>query len=246
MFRSIRPGRELRLGGHRFKRTRSIKGACPSDTRQIFAEDELALPPVVLGVAFSEGVPFFRQIIERENGRNRADRNASAAIDALHRIDVQQLLSRVGGLIFLRMNAIDRTRIHTCRVFGADARLSNHVGHKGVSLLRGLQPFYYPRLNERDILARTLAVVQRGTARQQTRMAGRLPAILVLISKPDAIGVRRRGIRLRRGSRLRHGSRRHAPRPRGRLVHHGIRRRRGRSRAHWHTREGRWRIRDDR
>jgi hypothetical protein len=42
------------------------------------------------------------------------------------------------------MNAIHRTRIHTCGVFGSDARLSNHIGHKGVSLLEiSLQLFYY-------------------------------------------------------------------------------------------------------
>jgi hypothetical protein len=41
------------------------------------------------------------------------------------------------------MNAIHRTRIHTCGVFGADTRLSNYVGHKGVSLLRVLRSFYY-------------------------------------------------------------------------------------------------------
>jgi len=106
------------------------------DARLVYVvELKLALPAEILGVALGERVPLFRQIVERENGGNRAHRNAGATIDAFHRIDIQQLFGRVGRLVFLRVNAIDRTRVHTGGVFGADARLSNHIGHKGVSLL---------------------------------------------------------------------------------------------------------------
>jgi hypothetical protein len=101
------------------------------------------LPPEVLGVALCERVPLLRQIIKREDSGNRAYRNAGAAVDALYRIDIQQLFGCVGGLVFLGMNAIDRARIHTRGVFGADARLSNNIGHKGVNLLRVLRLFYY-------------------------------------------------------------------------------------------------------
>ena len=104
---------------------------------------KLALPAEVLGVPLGECIPLLRQVVEREDGGNRAHRNAGAAIDAFYRIDVQQLFGCVGGLVFLGMNAIDWTRVHTGGVFGADARLSNHIGHKGVSLLRVLRLFYY-------------------------------------------------------------------------------------------------------
>jgi hypothetical protein len=115
----------------------------PSKPRAKSQEPEAVLPPEVLGIAFGESVPLLRQIVEGEDGRNRAHRNASTAVNTLYRIDIQQLLGRVSGLIFLGMNAVHRARIHACSVFGADARLSNHVGHKGINLLGSLLSFYY-------------------------------------------------------------------------------------------------------
>src|SRR5215469_6755353 len=103
-----------------------------------------SLAAVVFGVAFGKGVPLLRQVIEGEDGRHRANRNASTAIDTFHGIDVQQLLGRVSRLVLFRMNAIHRTRVHASGVFRADARLSNHVGHKSVSLLKvSFYLFYY-------------------------------------------------------------------------------------------------------
>jgi hypothetical protein len=92
---------------------------------------ECGLTSEVGGVARGEVVPFFREIIEREDGRHRANRDAGAAIDALDGIDIKQFRRRVLGVVFLRMNAIHRARIHASGVFGVDARFSNYVGHKG-------------------------------------------------------------------------------------------------------------------
>src|SRR5271163_2594214 len=104
---------------------------------------ETSLPTEIRRIFRRKLVPLLRQIVEREDGRYRAYRHARAAIDALHRINVEQRFSRVLGIIFLGMNAIHRTRIHTSRVFGVNARLCNHVSHKSVRLLRSIKIFYY-------------------------------------------------------------------------------------------------------
>src|SRR5215472_5586407 len=89
------------------------------------------LAAVVLGVLLGEGLPFFRQIVESENRRDRADRHASAAVDALHRIDVQHLCAFKLRFVLLRMDAVHRACIHAGRVLGSDTRLCNHICHKG-------------------------------------------------------------------------------------------------------------------
>src|ERR1700759_2801473 len=50
------------------------------------------------------------------------------------------------GLVFLRMNAVHRTRVHTCRVFGADTRFSDYVCHgKSFSISCGFTKTIVPR-----------------------------------------------------------------------------------------------------
>jgi hypothetical protein len=106
------------------------------------------LSPEILGVELGKRVPFFREIIECEDGRDRANGYARAAVDALHRIDVEQLLCGVLGIIFLGMNAIHRTRIDARSVFGVDARFCDYVSHNEVDLLNCMQLFYYGRFCE--------------------------------------------------------------------------------------------------
>jgi len=79
-----------------------------------------------------EFLPLFRQIVQCEDGRDRADRHARAAVDALYRVDIEQLLGCVGRFIFFRVDAIHRARVHASGVLRPDTRLCNHVGH-GVS-----------------------------------------------------------------------------------------------------------------
>ena len=52
------------------------------------ARARIALPFEVLRIHFREMSPLLRQIIQREDGRNRADRHAGTAIDALDWVDV--------------------------------------------------------------------------------------------------------------------------------------------------------------
>jgi hypothetical protein len=95
---------------------------------------EVPLPAKILRIAFGEALPLLGQIIEGKNGGNRADRYASAAVDALHRIDVEHLFLRKRRRVLLGVNAIDRARIHTSRILGSNARFCNHISHKGPCL----------------------------------------------------------------------------------------------------------------
>src|SRR5208337_1481275 len=84
----------------------------------------------ILGVALGIFLPLLRQIIEREDGRNRANRDASAAIDAFDRIDIQHLFGRKFVAVLLGMDAIHRTSIDARRVLGADTGFRYYIGHK--------------------------------------------------------------------------------------------------------------------
>jgi hypothetical protein len=80
----------------------------------------------------SVAVPLFREIFEGEDRRDRADRDARAAINALRRIDVKLVDLFVLGLVFARVDAIDGTDIHASGVFCADAGLSDYVRHSNL------------------------------------------------------------------------------------------------------------------
>src|SRR5438309_10840437 len=90
---------------------------------------ELCLFRVPIGIYRREVLPLLREIIECEDCGHRAYRNASSAINTLHRVDVELGLALVGRLIFTRMDAIDRAHVHARCVFRSDTGLSNHVGH---------------------------------------------------------------------------------------------------------------------
>src|SRR5579883_322215 len=104
--------------------------AFPADARLSANSTELGATAVIGGILFGVLLPLLRQVIQRENSRNRAHRHTSAAIDALYRIDIQHLRGRMRRLILLGMNAVHRARIHTRRVLGPDARFCNDISHK--------------------------------------------------------------------------------------------------------------------
>src|SRR5208283_6169989 len=88
---------------------------------------------VILRVDLDEALPLFRKVIQGEDGGDGADRNARAAVNALHRVDVE--LRQVGEVpfIFARVDAINRTDVYASSVFGVDARFSNDVRHEASS-----------------------------------------------------------------------------------------------------------------
>ena len=88
-----------------------------------------ALAAEVRGVFLGKVSPLFRKIVEREDGRYRAGRNAGAAVDALDWVDEE--LVRLGEAVFVLfgVDAIDRTCVYTGGVLGADTGFCNDVGH---------------------------------------------------------------------------------------------------------------------
>src|SRR5664279_2952750 len=84
---------------------------------------------VIRRVLGGELRPFLGQIVESEDGRHGAYRYAGAAVDTLYRIDVEQFGVRVGGLVLLRVNAIDRACVDAGSIFGSNTRFSDYVCH---------------------------------------------------------------------------------------------------------------------
>jgi hypothetical protein len=81
-----------------------------------------------LGVDERKGRPLLREVVFEEDGLDRTDLGADAAVDALVRVD-EVLLGVVS-----RMDAVDGTDFDTAIVLDANARLGDHIRH-GTSLL---------------------------------------------------------------------------------------------------------------
>src|SRR5437588_40145 len=92
--------------------------------------------PEILRIARGEGVPLLRQVVEGEDGRDRAYRHAGAAIDALHRIDVEHFFLGKTRAVLFRMDAVHRAGIDTRGVFGVDAGFGDYIGHGTYSVGR--------------------------------------------------------------------------------------------------------------
>jgi hypothetical protein len=95
---------------------------------------ELAVVHVVR-VDFYEGLPFFGEILEGKNGRDRADGDAGAAIDADGGIDIELSYLVEGraavivGAAFCGVDAIYRADVHARGVFRADAGFCDYECH---------------------------------------------------------------------------------------------------------------------
>ena len=87
------------------------------------------LPAEVRGVLLGKVSPLLRQIVLGEDGRNGARRYASAAVDALNRIDEQLIGFAVTAFVFFGVDAIDGTGVHAGGVLGADTGFCNDVCH---------------------------------------------------------------------------------------------------------------------
>ena len=65
--------------------------------------------------------PFLRDVHIRKNGLDRALRNTKCAVDALFRVDVEDL--------FALVEAVDRTHLDTVGIFAVVARFADHMSH---------------------------------------------------------------------------------------------------------------------
>ena len=91
---------------------------------------------VILG---DPDLPLVGDLLQGEDRLDRAGVDAQPAVDALLGMNVEDLL-----ILVLSVDAIDRADVDTGRVFGADARFSDDVGHTwpslGLALSNGIIP----------------------------------------------------------------------------------------------------------
>jgi hypothetical protein len=122
--------RDVRLWAWSDRKAPVKKGEHTSKIKRGLKDGRASLPPEVFRVPLGVFFPLFRKVVERKNGRHRADRNAGAAVNAFYGINVEHLLGAELLRVFLGMNAIHRTGVDTGGVFGSNAGLGNYVGHK--------------------------------------------------------------------------------------------------------------------
>jgi hypothetical protein len=82
-----------------------------------------------IGVNGSVALPLLRQVLESKNGSYWANRNACAAIDALHGINIKLWDAFKTRFIFARVNAIHRANVHARGILGAGAGFGDYVSH---------------------------------------------------------------------------------------------------------------------
>src|SRR5689334_1748942 len=90
---------------------------------------------VPVGVDLREVLPLLRQVVFGEDRLYGAGRLACAAINALVRMDVEQLRRLELRLILARMDAVHRANVYASRVFGPYAGFRNNISHLSLSLL---------------------------------------------------------------------------------------------------------------
>jgi hypothetical protein len=112
-------------------KTRSYEAA---RLRNSYLKRWLRLSAVVLGILVGEFFPFVREIVESEDGGNRANRYARAAVNAFNRINIKHVRAFKLRLILLGMYAVNRAGVHAGGIFGSNAGLCNYICHKGLNL----------------------------------------------------------------------------------------------------------------
>ena len=83
----------------------------------------------VVGVDLGEVGPLLGEVVEREDGGDRAHRDAGAAIDAFDGVDVDHFDRGEIGFVLFWVDAIHRTGVDAGRVFRSDTGFRNYVCH---------------------------------------------------------------------------------------------------------------------
>lgn len=83
----------------------------------------------VVSIHRSEMLPLLGKVVFCEDRLDGAGWLARAAVDALVRMDIQQLRGLEGRFVFARMDAVYRADVHTSRVFGPYAGFSDNIRH---------------------------------------------------------------------------------------------------------------------
>ena len=80
----------------------------------------------------------------RHGGGDGTRGHARPAIDALLGMDIQHRRLRELGLVFARVNAVDRTHVHAGGILRFDAGIGDDERHARVVSLVGLKPGIIP------------------------------------------------------------------------------------------------------
>src|SRR5580765_6186301 len=88
------------------------------------------LPSEVGSIPLGVLRPLFGQVVQREDGGNRANRHAGAAVDAFHRVDIDHLFASEFIGVFFRVNAVHRAGVHARHVLHTDAGFRNDIRHR--------------------------------------------------------------------------------------------------------------------
>src|SRR6202166_1581669 len=89
-----------------------------------------------IGVNGSVDLPLLRQVLESKNSGHRANRDACAAIDAFHWVDIKLRDAFEAGFILARVNAIHRANVPARGILGAGAGFGDYVSHSKSPLKR--------------------------------------------------------------------------------------------------------------
>src|ERR1700686_5441651 len=84
----------------------------------------------------SVALPLLRQVFESKNGGHRTNRDACAAIDAFHWVDIKLRDAFEAGFILAGVNAIHGANVHARGILGAGARFGDYVSHSKSPLKR--------------------------------------------------------------------------------------------------------------
>jgi hypothetical protein len=93
------------------------------------------LTAVVLGVLLPEALPLLGQVVTAEDGGDRANRNARAAVDALDGVDEELIVGISTGLVSLGVDTVYGASVHTSPVFGANTWFRDYIRHLNFSLI---------------------------------------------------------------------------------------------------------------
>ena len=84
---------------------------------------------VVFRIPLGETRPFIGQVFQSKNRRNGTHRDASAAIDAFDRINIEHFRIRECRFVFFRVNAVYGAGVNASGVLNTNAGFRNHISH---------------------------------------------------------------------------------------------------------------------
>jgi hypothetical protein len=92
-----------------------------------------------IGVNGRVALPLFGQVLKSENRRDRADRDARAAIDAFDGIDIELRNAIEAGFVLARVDAVYGAYVHARGILCARAWFGDYISHSKSPLVQNLR-----------------------------------------------------------------------------------------------------------